>query len=54
MEVFDIYFASIMAMTIHPGFNRDNCEALTIEEAANLADLMILEREKRCLSSQPE
>lgn len=48
MEAFDIYFASIVSMTLHPGYNRENATPLTLEQAAQLALEMIEVREK-CL-----
>ncbi len=49
MEVFDLYFASIVAMQLHPGQNRDNAKPLTLEESAELAQQMLKIRETQCL-----
>jgi hypothetical protein len=43
----DMYFASIYGWSLHPGRTRDKATPLSIEEAADLADKMLMEREKR-------
>lgn len=53
MEVFDLYFASVVAMTIHPGFNKPDTHKPTLNELAELAAQMIEVREK-WLSSQQQ
>ena len=47
MTVWDVYFAGLVSMTIHPGFNREGTEKPTLEECADMADKMMLERDKR-------
>ncbi len=53
MDRFDIYYAGLVAMTLHPGFNRPDTITPTIRECANIALAMIEEREK-CLGQQQE
>jgi len=46
MEVFDVYFATIVGMAIHPGYSRENVKQLTLKECAEVAAEMIQIRQK--------
>ncbi len=37
----DMYFAGLVSMTLHPGFNKPNTPKPTIEECAEIADEML-------------
>lgn len=50
----DVYFASVMAMQLHPGFSRDGAHPMTMQECAIFADMMICERRKRCPELLPQ
>jgi kynurenine formamidase len=43
----DMYYSGIMSMSLHPGTTRDRPTHRTPEEAAEIADAMIRERDKR-------
>jgi hypothetical protein len=46
MEVFDMYFATVVGMAIHPGYSRDNVKQLTLEECAEVASKMVAIRKQ--------
>jgi hypothetical protein len=46
LDVFDMYFASLVSMAKHPGYNRDNVTQPTMEECAEQAQEMIEIRHK--------
>ena len=50
MDEWDIYFATIVGMQLHPGYTREGTEPLTIEQCAQLADKMM--EVKLCRSQQ--
>ncbi len=55
MDQWDIYFASLVAMSIHPGYTRQDTEQPTIKQLADLADEMKKERDTRqWLSTQQQ
>ncbi len=46
MSVWDVYFCSIVGITMHPGYNKPETHKPSIEECAAIADQMLKEREK--------
>ncbi len=46
LGVFDIYFATLVGMAIHPGYSRDNVTQPSLEDCAKTAMDMIKVRDK--------
>jgi hypothetical protein len=46
LGVFDIYFATLVGMAMHPGYSRDNVTQPTLEDCAEKAQAMIAIRHK--------
>lgn len=43
----DTYFCGVMTMNSHPGTTRDGAVRKTVAECAEVADQMLVERDKR-------
>jgi hypothetical protein len=49
MTTWQLYFASLVAMTLHPGYTKEGTERPSLESIAAMVDKMI-EVEERCQS----
>lgn len=46
MTIWDLYFATVVGWSLHPGYQREGTEPIDIHEAAWIAAQMMKEREK--------
>lgn len=44
LQAFDMYFAAIVSMSVHPGFNKPDTPRISIQDAADLALEMLYYR----------
>lgn len=48
----DMFFASVKSMALHPGTTRDNTIPRTTAQCANIADEMLRERDERVMRGE--
>lgn len=51
IQAWDIFAASILGMSLHPGTTRDKPRTMTAQEICALADEMLAERDRRWVRS---
>jgi hypothetical protein len=51
LGVYDIYFATLVGMAIHPGYSRDNVEQPSLQDCSDKAIEMMKIREQAALDN---